>query len=961
MAALAALAVVAMVAVGMVGMHGYRGKSASRPVATQATKASVNASISNDQRSRVRASLAALPLAFEANQGQSDPQVKYMAKGNGYRLFLTSSQAIFKLSPGLRSSEVLDMMMDKRRGAAGTKAYMKQRELQRSHGTSMAVVRMNLGAGANTQLSAEDLQPGKVNYFLGNNPANWRSNIPLYGQVKYRNVYPGVDMAFHGVAQKLEFDYIVNPGADAARIGLDFEGAKRIQTNEAGDLVLTTSAGPMELHKPLAYQTKNGTREAVDARFVIKRGNQVAFEIGGYDHSRELVIDPTVTYSTYFGGKGADYGISIAVDSGGNTYVAGATDSSSIPGWTTAPVGGFDTFVTKLNSSGALQFTTEFGGSQDDFAGGIAVDSQGIYVSGTTDSSDFPITAGAAQTTPPPTNGTHGDNGAYAVMLGLTGTMGWGTYIDGSDSTSGLGVAVDSSHNVYVVGETFAADLGGGVVNPLPNGSAINLGSGSGDDDGYVVKVTNPSGTSTAFALVSYIGGSNGDLATGVAVDGSGNIHVVGETISTDFPVTLGVVQSQCGSCSGGDDDAFVVSIEANLAGYNYVTYYGGSGVDDGFAVAADSSGNAFLTGRTTSTDFPTAGTPFQSTLAGTQNAFIVELNSAGSKATYGSYLGGNGTDVGLGIALDASDNVYVTGQTSSSGSFPLTNPTQGALSGPTDAFVTVLGLSQNNLLFSTYLGGSGDEDQYAGDIGIDGSENIYVTGDTDSGNGSTTPFPTSTGAIDGTYAAADNCTKGGVTVPCPTGFITAYTPATTPDFSVSATALNPSSVNPGSSATSTITVTPLNAYTGTVDLTCSVAGSGTPLPTCSLNPTSGNSSTLTVSTTGAAAALNSKSSFFYALWLPIVGLSLVGMGWSTKDTRKKKLLGFLLLGVVMAMLFFLPACGGGSSSSGGGGGGGGCSGCTPAGSYTITVTGTDSVNANLTHNATPTLTLTVN
>jgi hypothetical protein len=963
------LGAVALIAVGTIGTHAQREKAVAKAItadraANPAMNSVMSPVVSNDQRSRVRASLDALPLAFEANQGQSDPRVKYLARGNGYKLFLTSSQAILSLAPKGKYSEVLDMMLDKRRGAAGTKAYMKKRALRASQGTSMAVLRMNLGASSGTQLAAENQEPGTVNYFLGNNPAKWRSNIPLYGRVNYKNIHPGVDLAFHGASQRLEFDYLVSPGADPDSIALSFEGADGMRTNDTGDLILATSAGPVELHRPVAYQSKNGVPETIDARFVLKGTNEVAFEIGTYDHDLPLVIDPVVTYSTYFGGTGGDYGIGIAVDSSGNTYVAGATASNSIPGWSTPPVGSFDTFVTKINSAGALQFTTEFGGSGDDFPGGIAIDSQGIYIAGTTDSSNFPVSAGAAQSTPPPTGGAHGDNAAYAVKLTLSGSLssGWSTYIDGSDSTSGLAVAVDSSHDVYVVGETFAPDLGGatGGVNPLPNGNAINLGSGSGDDDGYIVKLTNPSGSSTSFALLSYIGGSGPDLATGVSLDGSGNIYVVGETISTDLPVTSGVVQDKCGTdgtCNSGQDDAFAVAIKANLSGYNYVTYYGGSGVDDAFAVATDASGNAFFTGRTASTDFPTAGTPFQSALAGAQNAFIVELNSSASTATYSTYLGGNGTDLGLGIALDAADNVYVTGQTSSSSNFPLTNPTQQSLSGPTDAFVTVFGLSQNHLLFSTYLGGGGDEDQLAGDVGTDGTENIYVTGDTDSGNGSTTPFPTTTGAIDTTYGGGTCENGGGVSVPCPTGFITAYTPATTPDFTLSATALSPASVSPGSSATSTVTVTPLNGYTGTVDLTCSVTGSGSPLPTCSLSPTSGNSSTLTVSTTGSSAALGRRSGIFYAMWLPIVGLALVGMRFTSKDSRKKRLLGFLFLGVVMAMLFFLPACGGSNN----GGGGGGCSGCTPAGSYTVTVTGTDSVTSSLTHSVIPSLTLTVN
>jgi hypothetical protein len=544
--------------------------------------------------------------------------------------------------------------------------------------------------------------------------------------------------------------------------------------------------------------------------------------------------------------------------------------------------------------------------------------------------------------------------------MALNGSsIAWGTYIGGNGSDTGLGVAVDSSHNVYVVGETFSTNLGGGVISPLPGGNALNLGLSSVNDDGYIVKV-NASGAS--FGLVSYLGGSNGDLATGVAINSSGTIFVSGETVSSDLPVTASAVQQICGTdgncnatATNTFDDGFVASIKSNLSGYNYVTYYGGSDVDDAFAIAADASGNAYVTGTTASTDFPTAGNPFQSTQFGTQNAFLVQLNSAGTAASYSSYFGGNGSDFGLAVALDSSSppNAYITGQTtSSSASFPLINPTQAAGSGNSDAFVGVFGLSQGLVLFSTFIGGGGDEDQFEGGIALDSSENIYITGDTDSGNGTTAAFPT-VAALDGTYGGTGSCMDHlSNPVPCPDAFVAAYSPATAPDFTISATALSPSSVAPGGSATSTVTVTPLNAYAGTVNLTCAVTGGGSPAPTCSIA-----SSTLTVNTTGAVAAMQRPSSIFYAMWLPVVGLSLIGMRFSTADSRRRKLLGFLLLSLVMGMLFFLPACGGGSS---GGGGGGGCNGCTPAGSYTVTVTGTDSVNANLTHSG-PALTLTVN
>ena len=938
------------------GHWGRHRENAGKAVVAQRSQPALSA----EQRGRVRASLDALPLAFEANQGQMDPQVKYMARGNGYKLLLTRSAAIIAMASSNRPSEVREMMLHKRRGASRTKAALKKRTPAATK-SSMAAVGINfLGADPNVQPVARDRQSGRMNYFLGKDPKNWRSNIPLFGQVVYRGLYRGVDLAFLGETRQLEFNYVVHPGADPSQIAFELNGANALSVTSDGDLTVTTASGAVQLHKPVAYQEHHGVRHLIEARFVANGRNKISFGLGEYDRSRELVIDPTVTYSTYFGGGAADYASGIAVDASGNSFIAGATDSATIPG-NSSGTAGFDVFVTEIDPSGALVFTDIFGGSQDDFPGGIAVDSQGIYIAGTTDSSDFPVTASAVQQTFMG-GAASGNNDAFAVNLALDGSaITWATFVAGGDSDSGLGVAVDSSHNVYVVGETFSQDLGGtvGGVNALPGGSALNLGINNLNDDGYIVKI-NSSGT--AYALVSYLGGSNGDLATGVALDGSGNIYVSGETISTDLPVTIGAVQVQCGTdgncnsgASGPLDDAFVASINATLTGYNYVTYYGGSGVDDAIAITADSSGDAFFTGATASSDFQTGGTPYQNGLAGTQNAYLVELNSTGTSVTYGSYLGGQGPDIGLALVVDGSKNVYVTGQTSSP-DFPTLNPAQSPISGTTDAFVTVFGISQNQVLFSTYLGGGGDEDQFEAGIGFDSSQNIYVTGDTDSGNGSSAAFPTTTGAVDASYGGGSCVDSVGNTVPCPDAFVTIYSPATTPDFTVSASALNPASVSPGSSATSTVTITPLNGYSGTVSLSCSVTGTGSPLPQCSMSSTSGNSSTMTVTTTGAAMASRQTRSFIYALWLPIVGLSFAGFRLRTCGAAKGRFLSFLLFGSVMTLLFLLPACGG---SSGGGGGGGGCSGCTPAGSYTVVVTGTDSANSNLSHSAA--LTLTVN
>ena len=921
-------------------------------------------------RERLQATFSALPLAFEQNQGQTDPQVKYMARANGYRLYLTSSQAIFTIHKQGGESDVRRMMMDRRLGPSGVKSMLRRRAQQKSKALIAAVHMKMLGANPTAQLTPSAPQPAKVNYFIGKDSSKWHSDVPLFGQVSYRNLYPGIDLAFHGNGKQFEFDYLIKPGANANAITLGFQGADQISTNSSGDLVLDTMAGPIEMHRPVAYQEKSGVRQSVDVRFLVS-GNNVSFALGSYDRTRELVIDPTVTYSTYFGGDFADYGTGIVLNGGGNAFIVGATDSSTIPGDSNGTnSGSFDVFVTGIDSGGVLQFTTLFGGSGDDFPGGMAIDGSGnIYVSGTTDSGDFPVTAGAAQTVF--LGGiANGNNDAFAVKLAPQGaSITWGTYIAGGDSDSGLAIAIDGATppSVYVVGETFSTDLGGaaGGVHPLPNGSALNLGLGTGADDGYIVKLNS---TGTAYLLVSYLGGSNGDLATGVALDSVGNIFVSGETISSDLPVTSGVVQRQCGTdgtcnASGGNifDDAFVVGIQQNLLAYKYVTYYGGSNVDDAFAIAADSNGDAFITGTTASSDFNTVGTPFQGSLAGTQNAFAVELNPTGSGATYGTYVGGSGSDFGLGITLDRSGNIYLTGQTSSSTKFPLLNPTQSTFGGSTDAFVTVLSPSQSAALFSTYLGGGGDEDQLGGAVALDSFENIYVTGDTTSGNGTTTAFPLKN-ALDSTFGGGTCVNSGGGNVPCPDAFITAYGPATTPDFTIAAT--TPAAVSPGSSGTSTVTLTALNAYSSAVNLSCSVAGTGSPLPACSTssfapNPqtpsSGGTTSTLTITTTGAVGAIIRPSKFFYAMWLPIAGMSLIGMSFSSARSRRKKLLGFLMVGMVMAALFLMPACGGGSSTTPPPPP---CNGCTPAGNYTVTITGTGTDAATTTHSTTVTLTV---
>ena len=896
-------------------------------------------------KQRALANYAALPVSFEPNQGQASPEVRYVARSKGYSLYLTSSGATMQVHRRDLDSEVLSMMRNRRLGPAEAMRMLQERrhntEANQSYSASVRMQMVNENPKA--RLVASDMEPGKVNYLVGRDRAKWHSDIPLYGRVEYKQVYDGVDVAFHAKGQQVEFDYLVKPNADAAQIALRFDGAEKVRTTAEGNLVLSTAAGDVQLLKPVAYQGEGASRKLVDAGFVVK-GNHVSFRLGEYDRSRELVIDPTLIYSTYFGGSLADYGTGIAVDSSGNEYVTGTTDSQTLPGNSTGTnAGSFDVFLTKISPAGALVYTTLFGGSVDDVPGGIAVDSQAIYIAGTTDSPDFPVTTGAAQTTFQG-GGTSGNNDAFAASITLDGAnFNWSTYIGGNDSDSGLGVAVDSSHNVYVVGETFSTNLP--VKNPLASGTALNLGKTTSTpiDDGYIA-VVNSAGSS--FNMVSYIGGSSADTATGVALDSTGNVYICGATTSSDFPVTNGVVQSSIKVA--GNDNAFVVAIAASsfasakaqrglrAAGSNdgaprrhslvgfwlalpglaivsicvscgssrrrflgvllmmgalallpscggsssgggggggcttapsaptglaasgttssgtnlswnavtppasctissytvlqngksigtatstsfavtglaasttysftveatdaagassassavsvttlsgnatliYSTYFGGSTGDDALGIAADSTGNVFFVGNTRSADFPVSNPTFQGTLGGTQNAFVVGLNSTGTNATYSTFLGGNGTDTALGVTVDSNDVVYVTGQTSSA-NFPTASPTQVAFGGSTDAFVSVIDPAKNTLTFSTWLGGSGDENQFFASIALDSSQNVYVTGDTDSGNGGTTPFPLAGTPIQLSWQSGGTCTSNNTNVPCPDAFVTAIT-----------------------------------------------------------------------------------------------------------------------------------------------------------------------------------------
>jgi Bacterial Ig-like domain (group 3)/Beta-propeller repeat len=677
----------------------------SNPAALSNQRARVASPISSlEAQSKILDSYGKLPLSFEANHGQADGRVKFLSRTGGYTLFLTADEAVLAISrKKAKNSSPQGLKPVSLAGSGGTAEAMpfprtipgtsSSRDDIATEDMTSSVLRMKLrNANAAAKVTGVDELTGTSNYFIGKDPAKWRSNVPTYAKVKYEGIYSGIDLVYYGNQRQLEYDFIVTPGADPHRIAFDVRGAKRIRREEEGDLVFKMGEGEIRWHKPVVYQEKDGARQEIAAHYVITDTNRVGFELAQYDASRALYIDPLI-YSTYLGGSDRDIGYGIALDSAGNAYVTGWTSSIDFP--TVNPLqptygGDTDAFVSKINAAGsALVYSTYLGGSGVEgggqgFGSGIAVDSGGnAYISGPTDSTDFPTTPGAFQTT------FGGDTDAFVSKISPTGsTLVYSTYLGGSDTDYGTGIAVDSAGNAYVTGWTQSTDFP--MKHPL---QAVFAGV----SDAFVSKI-NAAGSALVYS--TYLGGSGSDNGSGIAVDNAGRAYITGETNSTDFP-TKNPVQVAYG---GGYADAFVSKINAAGSALVYSTYLGGSDIDAGLGIAVDSTSNAYVTGFTGSTDFPTTPGAFQTTFG---HAFVTKFNPTGSALVYSTYVG-----TGQGIALDSAGNAYVAGA-----------------AGFGAVFVFKLNPTGSILVYSIAFGGAPVD--FGTGIAVDSAGNAYVTGST--------------------------------------------------------------------------------------------------------------------------------------------------------------------------------------------------------------------------------------
>ena len=653
---------------------------------------------------RASESYGKLPLHFEANHGQAHKDVRFLSRGPGYGVYLTAGEAVLVLA---KSNP------DAKRGARSTPETKAQ--------AKSVALRMSLvGAAREPQVTGLDELPGKANYLIDKDRSKWRTNVPTYARVHYREVYPGIDLVYYGDQRQLEYDFVVAPGADPKKIVLGFKGADELEINAQGELVLHAAGANLHQRKPVIYQDIDGVRREIAGGYVRKGANRVGFQVAAYDASRPLIIDPLVlSYGTYLGGGAGDFGLGIAVDAAGNAYVTGNTPSFDFP--TTAgafqPTARGRGFLTKLDPTGsALVYSTYLNINGGGEGGAVAVDTDGnayvtgsgfvakldpagaaliysilfngsgngvaldadrnAYVTGIA-GPNFQTTIGAFQTT------FAGDQDAFVMKIDPTGSAPvYATYLGGNTYDWGFGIAVDSGGNAYVAGMTFSANF------PTTAGAFQPAGSG-----GAFVTKLNPSGSALVYSTYLGVGGG----ANGIAVDAAGSAYVTGSA-GQNFPTTAGAFQTTFGGRLAFGGDAFVTKLDPSGSALVYSTYLGGSGTDEGKSIAVDAAGNAYVTGSTNLPSFPTTPDAFQRCCGGGFNgsgAFFTKLNPTGSALVYSTFIDGNDFDAGLGIAVDPNGNAYITGSSNST-RFPTTAGSfQPGLAGliccqrpPADAFV---------------------------------------------------------------------------------------------------------------------------------------------------------------------------------------------------------------------------------------------------------------------------------
>jgi hypothetical protein len=646
-----------------------------------------------------------LPLSFEPNVGQAERETKFLARTHDYNVQLLSDRIrLTPLDSDARNEKQVDLVLS-------------SRATNRIEGVDSSEL------------------PGKVNYLTGNDSSKWMTNVRTYGQVAYPELEPGISVVCHGSVQRLEIDWVVAAGSDPHGIEFELAGNEQVSLDEVGELLLGEGPRKLRVEKPEVYQLAHNQRQSIPGRFVSKGGRRFGFEVGPYDPTRDLVIDPELVYSAILGGSSDQFGWGVAVDPSGNFYMTGDAESSLLPteiplvnalqGWDgpccRKPPYDFYEYLTKFAAGGAsLVYSTYLGGSSQRYGTAVAADAEGnAYVVA---------------------NNRTGLSEIFIQKISPTGSASlYSTYISGNGPNTVAAIAVDSAGDAYITGQTSSTNF------PLVNAfQSVCSGCSSGYTRAYVSKLN---ATGSGYVYSTYLGGTrlaSGDGGKGIAVDSQGNAYVTGETVDIDFPVVSAFqpqCKASCGEPSYVTPDAFLTKF-GPTGSVIYSTYLGGSSNDVGTSVAVDSSGDAYVTGWTGSTDFPVKTPVFgHSGSAGSADAFITKFSASGAALSYSTYVGGTSSDQGNGIAVDAAGNAFIVGSTQSS-NFPVKNPLQSGLLAGQDPFVCELDAAGTAFTYCTYFGSQGTDLSLGEAIAVDSSDTVYI-----SGPGSGSSFPTTSNA----------------------------------------------------------------------------------------------------------------------------------------------------------------------------------------------------------------------
>jgi hypothetical protein len=635
------------------------------------------------------------PLAFERYEDQ------FVSRTPGYTVFLEPRQATIALRSGAAQANTKQPSFTN----GGTRSFIRMRLLQSNP--------------ASTPLP-EDPLLAKANYFIGNDPAKWRTNVPLFSRVRFPSVYKDVDLLYYGSQQHLEYDFVIRPGGEPQSISFAVDGASSATVVQSGDLVLQTGSARAVLHRPIAYQIVNAQRHDVTASFLPLGGSSFGIRVARYDHKAPMIIDPVLAYSTYLGGSDDEGIFGIGFDDDGNIYVAGETSSLDFPqkgGIQNRLGGNYDAFVSKFDPQGAnLIYSTYLGGANYDHAIGIQVDEYGsVYLAGVTQSPDFPVEharqpalAGAA-------------NGFVAKLSPSGSELVFSTYLGGQGFDQISALAIDHDNAIYVAGSTNSLDF------PITS-NAFQKQCDGGSHQGFCIGDAfaakfDPSGQKLIYS--TYLGGAGYDLAAGISVNEHGEAYIAGQTGSSDFPTKNPYQRSLL-----GPNNAFISKLNVAGSGLMFSTFLGGTGFDRATDIALGHRGNIYVTGTATSLDFPLARA-FQTTNKSGFTGFVTKFNPQASQLVYSTYYGGSGSDYPFRIAVNRHGEAALIGITSST-DFPTYRALNPSYSGgATDAFVVLLDRSGQQPLFSTYLGGTGNDYGYAVSVGC--RDSVWIGGSTSS------------------------------------------------------------------------------------------------------------------------------------------------------------------------------------------------------------------------------------